>query len=97
MDHYEPLDPLGKIQHFNDELITMNYLVGYIFAPIILVFTIILAIALVAMVFMLKIKNISDDTSVAAIFIILAIISSIFLFMYLSKIKKGNKATMPDK
>ena len=70
---------------------------GYIFAPIFLVFTIILVIALVAMMFMLKMKNISDDASVAGIFIILAIISSIFLFIYLSKIKKGHKTTIPDK
>ena len=58
---------------------------GYIFAPIALVFIIILAIALAAMVIVVKLKGISEDSSVAVIFIILAILSSVFLVLFLKK------------
>ena len=60
---------------------------GYIFAPILLVFIIILAIALAAMIVMLKVKGVSDDISVGIIFIVLALISSIFLVLFLGKLK----------
>lgn len=60
---------------------------GYILAPISLVFIIILAIALIAMVLVLQARDITDDISVAGIFVILAIISSIFLFLFLRNIK----------
>ncbi|MCK5453865.1 MAG: hypothetical protein KAJ16_05860, partial [Calditrichia bacterium] len=56
-------------------------------APISLVFIIILAIALIAMVLVLQARDITDDISIAGIFVILAIISSIFLFLFLRNIK----------
>lgn len=60
---------------------------GYILSPLSLVFVIILAIALIGMVMMLKTRGISDDTSIAGIFIVLALISIIFLFVYLKSLK----------
>ena len=61
---------------------------GYILTPIFLVFTIILALALVGMAIMMKIKNISEDNIVVVIFLVLAAISSTFLFLFLRKLKK---------
>ena len=63
---------------------------GYILAPIGLVFMIILTIALAAMIIMTKIKGISEDASIAAIFIILSIVSIGFLWVFLRKIKPSN-------
>ena len=72
-------------------LLIRKHRLGYILTPIFLVFIIILAIALTGMVIMLKVRGISDETSVAGIFIILAIISVIFLFVFLSNIKTIKK------
>ena len=58
---------------------------GFIFTPIFLVFVTLLSIALVAMVIMLRIKSISEDFSVAVIFILLALISAIFLFVFIKR------------
>lgn len=61
---------------------------GYIFAPVGLVFIIILTIALAGMVIMLNAKNISDDTSLVGIFLILSAISIVLLVMFLRTMKK---------
>lgn len=58
---------------------------GYILAPFFLVFTVILALALAGMAVMLKVKNISDDLTVAGIFLVLALISTIFLLIFLKR------------
>ena len=55
---------------------------GFIYASILMVFIIILTIALAAMVYMLKVRGIEEDPSIAIIFILLAIISSVFLFLF---------------
>jgi hypothetical protein len=60
---------------------------GYILAPVSLVFVVILAIALVGMVVMLKVKGISEDISIAAIFIILALVSTVLLWLFMRKMK----------
>jgi hypothetical protein len=60
---------------------------GYVFAPIFLVFIILLAMALIAMVFMLQIKGISEESSLAAIFVMLALISGIFLSGFMKAMK----------
>ncbi len=60
---------------------------GFIFTPVFLVFIIILAIALIGMVIMLKIKGLNDDISVSVIFSLLAVISSVFLIKYFKAIK----------
>ncbi|WP_296823731.1 hypothetical protein, partial [Sulfurovum sp.] len=69
-------------------LLIRKHQLGFIFSPVFLVFTIILTIALIAMVIMLKIKGINDETSVAGIFIILTIISSVLLTLFFKNIKK---------
>lgn len=68
-------------------LLLKKHHLGYILAPISLVFIINLAIALTGMVIMVKVRGISDDTSVAAIFIILAVISFVFLIFFLRRLK----------
>lgn len=61
---------------------------GYIFTPTALVFLIILAAALAAMVLMVKIRDLSDEGSVAVIFVVLAVISAAFLFLFLKNLIK---------
>lgn len=61
---------------------------GYIFAPVGLVFIIILTIALAGMVIMLNAKNISDDSSLVGIFLILSAISIVLLVMFFRTMKK---------
>jgi hypothetical protein len=58
---------------------------GYILTPFLLVFTIILAVALAGMVVMLKVKNISDDLTVAGILVVLVLMSTIFLLIFLKR------------
>jgi len=69
-------------------LLFKKHNLGYIFAPVGLVFTIILSIALVGMVMMLKVKNVSDDTSVAGIFLFLSVISTVLLILFFRTMKK---------
>lgn len=64
---------------------------GYILAPISLVFIINLAIALTGMVVMEKIRGISDDISIAVIFVILAVISIFLLILFLKNLKTVKK------
>jgi hypothetical protein len=61
---------------------------GYILTPISLVFVIILAVALAAMVLMVKIRDLSDEGSVAVIFVVLTVISAVFLFLFLKNLIK---------
>lgn len=61
---------------------------GYILAAVGLVFTIILTVALAGMVIMLKVKEVSDDVSVAGIFIFLSIISTVLLVLFLMHLRK---------
>ncbi|MBS0011955.1 MAG: hypothetical protein KFF49_11125 [Bacteroidales bacterium] len=72
-------------------LLLRKHNLAYILAPIGLVFMIVLTIALAAMVIMTRIKGISEDASLAYIFIILSVISIIFLYGFLIRIKpSGN-------
>ena len=69
-------------------LIIRKNKIGFILTPVFLVFIIILAIALVAMVISLKFKGITDEASVAGIFMLLAVISAVFLYLYFKNLKK---------
>lgn len=69
-------------------LLFKKHNLGYIFAPVGLVFTIILTFALVGMVIMLKVKDVSDDTSVAGIFLMLSAISTVLLVLFFRTLKK---------
>jgi hypothetical protein len=60
---------------------------GYILAPIALVFTIVLAIALTGMVLMVKARGIGEDASIAGIFVVLAFISMFLLVLFLKKMR----------
>ena len=68
-------------------LLIKKHKLGFILTPISLVFIIILAIALIGMVIMLKIKGLNDDLSVSIIFSLLAIVSSVFLVKYFKATK----------
>jgi hypothetical protein len=70
-------------------LMIKKHRLGYILAPISLVFIFNLAIALSGMVIMLKVKGIGESISIAVIFIILAIISLVFLVIFLKNIKSN--------
>ena len=62
---------------------------GYLFAPIGLVFILILAIALAMMVVMIKVRGIGDETSsIAPIFVILAVVCLAFLFLFMKELNK---------
>ena len=60
---------------------------GFIFAPIALVFILLMALALIGMLVMLKLKGIGEETSVVGIFIALAIISMVFLRTFFRNFK----------
>ncbi len=74
-------------------LLLKKHSLGYILAPVVLVFIIILTIALAAMVTMTRIKGISEDASIAIIFILLSFVSIGFLWAFLRKIKPINNST----
>ncbi len=61
---------------------------GFILAPILLVFTIMLSLSLISMAVLLKVRNVSEDLSLVWIFGVLAVISCIFLFLFLRRIKQ---------
>lgn len=63
---------------------------GFVFAPLLLVFIILMALALFSMVIMLHVKGISEDLSTSVIFIILALISG-FLFIGFMRAIEPNK------
>ncbi|MDY6801838.1 MAG: hypothetical protein SVU94_11545 [Bacteroidota bacterium] len=69
-------------------LLFKKHSLGYIFAPVGIVFTIILTIALVGMAMILKVKNGSDDTSVAGIFLFLSAINTVLLILFFRTLKK---------
>jgi hypothetical protein len=68
-------------------LLRKKHQLGLIFAPVALVFIILLTIALIGMVIMLNLRNISDDSSLMYIFIFLSVISSLFLFQFLKHLR----------
>jgi hypothetical protein len=60
---------------------------GFIFAPIVLVFILLMALALIGMLVMLKVKGIAEETSIVGIFITLAIINTVFLWIFFKNFK----------
>lgn len=68
-------------------LLKRKHNVAYILAPVALVFLITLTLALAAMVIMTRVREISEDASIAVIFIVLSAISLAFLWSFIRKIK----------
>jgi hypothetical protein len=64
-------------------LLFKKYNLGYILAPMGMVFIILLAFALAGMVLMLKYKGLSEDISVAAVFIVLAAVNMALLYLFM--------------
>jgi hypothetical protein len=67
-------------------LLLKKHKLGFVLAPILLVFIIILALALIGMLVMLKVKGINDDISGSVIFGALLIASAILLIKYLNSV-----------
>jgi hypothetical protein len=68
-------------------LFMKKHTIGFMFAPVVLIFVLILTVALIGMVILMKIKNISDDISLMYIFIVLALISGWFSFLFFKNLK----------
>lgn len=66
---------------------------GFVLAPLMLVFLIILTIALAGMVMMTKARGITEDTSITIIFIVLAVISIVILYHFLKNITVSKKSS----
>jgi len=73
-------------------LVMKKRALGYTLSLTGLVSIIILAIALAAMAIMLKIKGISEESSIAVVFVVLALLSGIILFLFLKRLKVGEKS-----
>lgn len=69
-------------------LLMKKHSLGYVLAPVGLAFTVFMALALVAMAVMLKLKGISDDISLVYIFLVIALISIGFLTGFYRKLNK---------
>ena len=69
-------------------LLLKKHKMGFVLAPVLLVFLIILTIALIGMVVALKVKNVSEDISLMYIFGVITLISVGFLSNYFMKLKK---------
>jgi hypothetical protein len=68
-------------------LLLRRHPLGYLFALVFLIFLILLAVAIIAMVVALKVQGISEDTSLTGIFIVLALVNSVFLYLFLHNCK----------
>ncbi|MEJ2106494.1 MAG: hypothetical protein P8X48_04065 [Acidiferrobacteraceae bacterium] len=64
-------------------LLLRRHALGYVLAPVFLVFLILLTLAIAAMVLALKIKGVSEDVSLTGFFVVLTLVSSGFLFLFL--------------
>ncbi|MFP4548001.1 MAG: hypothetical protein ACLFQM_07700 [Fidelibacterota bacterium] len=68
-------------------LLMKHHKLGYIFAPVLLVFLVILTIALAGMIVALTLNNISENFFLAYIFAVLSVLSMIILVMFFRKVK----------
>ncbi len=74
-------------------LITLSVLlikrskIAVMLSPVLLVFIVLLSLALIAMSVMLAAKNVAEDLNLAGIFSVLAIISIIYLIIFLKRMK----------
>jgi len=66
---------------------------GFVLAPLMLVFLIILTIALTGMVMMTRARGITEDTSITIIFIALAVVSLVILYRFLKNIAAPMKGS----
>jgi len=60
---------------------------GFIFAAVLLIFTVLLSLALIAMAVMLNVRNVTEDFSLVIIFSVIAVISVVYLFIFLKRMK----------
>lgn len=69
-------------------LLFKKHALGYNLAPVALVFIILLTLALTGMMLMLQARGVSDDTSLVVIFIILGLISIVFLYSFIKHVAR---------
>ena len=68
-------------------LLIKRQLMGFVLAPILLIFTVLMSLALIAMAVALNIKDVSSDFSLVVIFSVLAIFSIIYLIIFFKRMK----------
>ena len=68
-------------------LLLKRHKLGYILAPVLLVFIVVLTIALAGMAINLTLNNISENFFLVYIFAVLSVLSMIMLVMFFRKIK----------
>ena len=61
--------------------------IGFLLAPTMMIFCIFMAIAIAAMVFVMKAKGLEANLGLTIVFGLITLISSIFLFLFLRKLK----------
>lgn len=69
-------------------LLLKNHKLGYLLAPVLLVFIIILTIALIGMTMMVAIRGLSDDMSLVYIFGVLTLIGSAVFVLFTKRLAK---------
>ncbi|MBN1780224.1 hypothetical protein JW948_03800 [bacterium] len=69
-------------------LLLKNYRLGFILAPVFLVFLVLMAVALIGMVVMMKNEGLNEDISPAVIFSIISVIGIVLLVKYLNSMRK---------
>ena len=62
--------------------------IGLLLAPTLMIFCIFMAIAIAVMVFVMKAKGLETDLSLTIVFGVLTFVSSLFLLLYVRKLKK---------
>lgn len=72
-------------------LLFKKHKLGYLIAPVFLVFIVVLAMALIAIMVMVKARGLSDDASIVYIFSVLAVIGSLVLFLFLRRLKENRE------
>lgn len=65
---------------------------GYLITPVLIVFIVILALALIAMMVMVNARGLSEDASLAYIFSVLAVIGALVLLLFLRPLKENRAA-----
>jgi len=61
---------------------------GFLLAPTMMIFCILMAVAIAAMVFVMKAKGLETDDNLASIFEIITLTSALLLIIYLRRLNK---------
>jgi len=67
-------------------LLLKEHKLGYLLAPVLLVFIIVLTMALIGMMVMVQLKGLTDDMSLVVIFLVLALLGGAVLYLFLRRL-----------